>query len=131
MIHNLTLIQSLRTMVVRTQLRLLSLSERVTRTQEREGTRSITLLQVDSWLQVGISIKLANLLSTINLVWLMLATHQTMTHLLHQAPLCMTQALLLLMAHSKQSRPMACITIQDLLGTDPQLTWQMKENLRM
>ena len=131
MIHNLTLIQSLRTMVVRTQLRLLSLSERVTRTQGREGTRSITLLQVDSWLQVGISIKLANLLSTINLVWLMLATHQTMTYLLHQAPLCMTQALILLMTHSKQSRPMACITIQDLLGTDPQLTWQMKENLRM
>ena len=131
MIHNLTLIQSLRTMVVRTQLRLLSLSERVTRTQGREGTRSITLLQVDSWLQVGISIKLANLLSTINPVWLMLATHQTMTHLLHQAPLCMTLALLLLMAHSRQSRPMVCITIQDLLGTDPQLTWQMKENLRM
>ena len=131
MIHNLTQIQSFRTMVVRTQLRLLSLSERVTRTQGREGTRSITLLQVDSWLQVGISIKLANLLSTINLVWLMLATHQTMTHLLHQAPLCMTQALILLMTHSKQSRPMACITIQDLLGTDPQLTWQMKENLRM
>ena len=131
MIHNLILIQSLRTMVVRTQLRLLSLSERVTRTQGREGTRSITLLQVDSWLQVGISIKLVNLLSTINLVWQMLATHQTMTYLLHQAPLCMTQALILLMTHSKQSRPMACITIQDLLGTDPQLTWQMKENLRM
>ena len=131
MIHSLTLIQSFRTMVVRTQLRLLSLSERVTRTQGREGTRSITLLQVDSWLQVGISIKLANLLSTINLVWLMLATHQTMTYLLHQAPLCMTQALILLMTHSKQSRPMACITIQDLLGTDPQLTWQIKKNLRM
>ena len=43
----------------------------------------------------------------------------------------MIRALFLLMAHSKQSRPMACITIQDLLGTDPQLTWQIKENLRM
>ena len=43
----------------------------------------------------------------------------------------MTLALLLLMAHSKQSRPMVCITIQDPLGTDPQLTWQMKKNLRM
>ena len=75
MIHNLTQIQSFRPKVVRTQLRLLSLSERVTRTQEREGTRSVTLLQMDSWLQVGISIKLVNLLSTINLVWLMLATH--------------------------------------------------------
>ena len=131
MTHNLTQIQSFRPMVVRTQLRLLSLSEKVTRTQERGGTRSITLLQMDSWHQVGISIKLVNLLSTINLVWLMLATHQTMTHLPHQAPLCMTQALILLMTHSKQSRPMVWITIQDPLGTDPQLTWQMKKNLRM
>ena len=116
MIHSLTLIQSFRTMVVRTQLRLLSLSERVTRTQGREGTRSITLLQVDSWLQVGISIKLVNPLSTINLVWLMLATHQT---------------LILLMTHSKQSRPMVWSTIQDPLGTNPQLTWKMRKNLRI
>ena len=101
MVQDLIQTPSFRPMVVRTRLKFLSPSEEVTRIQAEEDTRP-------------------NPHPTIIIVRILL-----------QMDSWMIRALFLLMAHSKQSRLMACITIQDLLGTDPQLTWQMKENLRM